>query len=85
MPETTPGHPVKHPQNIPKLFGWPWPAAPAGHRFPTPNGRARLLAEPPLGLAEQAFFSTGPKGMKAVWLAARVRPREAPGRAAGAL
>ena len=30
----------------------PWPAAPAGHRFPTPSGRARLLAEPPLGLAE---------------------------------
>ena len=30
---------------------WPFPAAPAGHRFPTANGRARLLAEPPLGLA----------------------------------
>jgi len=37
-----------------RLYGpeEPWPAAPAGHRFPTPNGRARLLAEPPLGLAE---------------------------------
>ena len=30
----------------------PFPAAPAGHRFPTASGRARLLAEPPLGLAE---------------------------------
>ena len=30
----------------------PFPQAPAGHRFPTANGRARLLADPPLGLAE---------------------------------
>ncbi|MFM7312994.1 MAG: molybdopterin oxidoreductase family protein [Cyanobium sp.] len=30
----------------------PFPGAPAGHRFPTPSGRARLLAEAPLGLAE---------------------------------
>ena len=30
----------------------PYPAAPRGHRFPTPSGRARLRAEPPLGLAE---------------------------------
>jgi len=30
----------------------PYPNAPRGHRFPTLNGRARLLADPPLGLAE---------------------------------
>ncbi len=30
----------------------PYPGAPPGHRFPTANGRARLLADPPLGLAE---------------------------------
>jgi ferredoxin-nitrate reductase len=30
----------------------PFPGAPAGHRFPTPSGRARLLADLPLGLAE---------------------------------
>ena len=30
----------------------PFPAAPAGHRFPTSDGRARLLAEQPCGLAE---------------------------------
>ncbi|MFM7086049.1 MAG: molybdopterin oxidoreductase family protein [Cyanobium sp.] len=37
-----------------RLYGadQPFPAAPPGHRFPTPSGRARLLAEPPLGLAE---------------------------------
>jgi len=37
-----------------RLYGSeaPWPGAPAGHRFPTASGRARLLAEPPLGLAE---------------------------------
>ncbi len=29
-----------------------FPAAPAGHRFPTGNGRARLWADLPLGLAE---------------------------------
>ena len=41
--------------------GWPrlygegpesFPGAPKGHRFPTPTGRARLQADPPLGLAE---------------------------------
>ena len=37
-----------------RLYGAvdPFPAAPAGHRFPTANGRARLLAEQPFGLAE---------------------------------
>ena len=37
-----------------RLYGMldPFPAALPGHRFPTPNGRARLLAEPPFGLAE---------------------------------
>lgn len=30
----------------------PFPGAPPGHRFPTPSGRARLHADPPLGLAE---------------------------------
>jgi len=30
----------------------PFPGAPAGHRFPTASGRARLWADPPLGLAE---------------------------------
>jgi ferredoxin-nitrate reductase len=30
----------------------PFPTAPPGHRFPSPNGRARLLAEQPCGLAE---------------------------------
>ena len=30
----------------------PFPGAPRGHRFPTPSGRARLWADPPLGLAE---------------------------------
>lgn len=30
----------------------PFPGAPQGHRFPTPSGRARLWADPPLGLAE---------------------------------
>jgi ferredoxin-nitrate reductase len=29
-----------------------YPGAPPGFRFPTPNGRARLLAEHPMGLAE---------------------------------
>ncbi len=32
--------------------GSPFPGAPAGHRFPTPSGRARLWADLPLGLAE---------------------------------
>ncbi|MCT0225352.1 molybdopterin oxidoreductase family protein [Synechococcus sp. CS-1328] len=32
--------------------GSPFPGAPAGHRFPTPSGRARLQADLPLGLAE---------------------------------
>ena len=39
----------------PRLYGdgpAPFPAATAGHRFPTANGRARLWADPPLGLAE---------------------------------
>jgi ferredoxin-nitrate reductase len=37
-----------------RLYGTehPWPDAPPGHRFPTASGRARLLADPPLGLAE---------------------------------
>ena len=37
-----------------RLYGAsdPFPAAPPGHRFPTANGRARLLAEQPFGLAE---------------------------------
>ena len=37
-----------------RLYGEaePFPGAPAGHRFPTTNGRARLWADPPLGLAE---------------------------------
>ncbi len=37
-----------------RLYGeqQPFPGAPAGHRFPTPSGRARLIAEAPLGLAE---------------------------------
>ena len=37
-----------------RLYGEaePFPGAPAGHRFPTANGRARLWADPPLGLAE---------------------------------
>ncbi|MFM8935505.1 MAG: molybdopterin oxidoreductase family protein [Vulcanococcus sp.] len=37
-----------------RLYGTtaPFPAAPPGHRFPTANGRARLLAEQPFGLAE---------------------------------
>ena len=37
-----------------RLYGpaTPWPGAPAGHRFPTASGRARLLAVQPLGLAE---------------------------------
>lgn len=37
-----------------RLYGVasPFPGAPPGHRFPTASGRARLLAEPPLGLAE---------------------------------
>ena len=30
----------------------PYPRAPVGHRFPTATGRARLWADPPLGLAE---------------------------------
>jgi ferredoxin-nitrate reductase len=30
----------------------PFPGAPTGHRFPTTSGRARLWADPPLGLAE---------------------------------
>lgn len=30
----------------------PFPGAPPGQRFPTPSGRARLWADPPLGLAE---------------------------------
>jgi ferredoxin-nitrate reductase len=30
----------------------PFPGAPEGNRFPTPSGRARLWADPPLGLAE---------------------------------
>ncbi|MFM8606021.1 MAG: molybdopterin oxidoreductase family protein, partial [Cyanobium sp.] len=30
----------------------PFPGAPPRHRFPTASGRARLLADPPLGLAE---------------------------------
>ena len=30
----------------------PFPGAPTGHRFPTASGRARLWADPPLGLAE---------------------------------
>jgi len=30
----------------------PYPRAPVGHRFPTATGRARLWAQPPLGLAE---------------------------------
>jgi len=30
----------------------PFPGAAAGQRFPTPSGRARLWADPPLGLAE---------------------------------
>ena len=39
----------------PRLYGdgpAPFPAATAGQRFPTANGRARLWADPPLGLAE---------------------------------
>ncbi len=38
----------------PRLYGNddPFPGAPSGHRFPTANGRARLWADPPLGLAE---------------------------------
>lgn len=38
----------------PRLYGPvdPFPGAPPGHRFPTPQGRARLIAEAPLGLAE---------------------------------
>jgi ferredoxin-nitrate reductase len=37
-----------------RLYGTtdPFPGAPAGHRFPTASGRARLLAEQPFGLAE---------------------------------
>ena len=37
-----------------RLYGpeQPFPGAPPGHRFPTPDGRARLIAEAPLGLAE---------------------------------
>ena len=37
-----------------RLYGAdsPFPGAPYGHRFPTASGKARLLAEPPLGLAE---------------------------------
>jgi len=37
-----------------RLYGAtaPFPGAPPGHRFPTANGRARLWADPPLGLAE---------------------------------
>ena len=37
-----------------RLYGEaaPFPEAPAGHRFPTANGKARLLAEQPYGLAE---------------------------------
>jgi ferredoxin-nitrate reductase len=37
-----------------RLYGEaePFPGAPAGHRFPTTSGRARLWADPPLGLAE---------------------------------
>jgi ferredoxin-nitrate reductase len=37
-----------------RLYGptSPFPAAPAGHRFPTASGRARLLADQPFGLAE---------------------------------
>ena len=37
-----------------RLYGEtaPFPGAPDGHRFPTASGRARLLADPPLGLAE---------------------------------
>jgi len=30
----------------------PFPGAQPGHRFPTASGRARLIADPPLGLAE---------------------------------
>ena len=37
-----------------RLYGSsaPYPGAPPGFRFPTPSGRARLLADPPMGLAE---------------------------------
>jgi ferredoxin-nitrate reductase len=41
-----------------RLYGPPlatdaaFPGAAAGHRFPTPSGKARLWADPPLGLAE---------------------------------
>jgi ferredoxin-nitrate reductase len=46
------GTPPSHGQA--RLYGpeSSFPSAPAGHRFPTPSGRARLLADPPLGLAE---------------------------------
>jgi ferredoxin-nitrate reductase len=37
-----------------RLYGVsdPYPGAPPGFRFPTPTGRARLLADAPMGLAE---------------------------------
>ncbi|MFM7635962.1 MAG: molybdopterin oxidoreductase family protein [Cyanobacteriota bacterium] len=49
---TQPGHGQKRLYAAASAQGASFPEADLGQRFPTPSGRARLWADPPLGLAE---------------------------------